>query len=324
MEKILDLTAGPNVYYKDSKRIYNNYYFADEIFTSDLETKGNKLSLWDAQFQNQLINGDGAFIVDDLVNEGYYPQLNMPDVMPAQEYIELPEVEDADFQIYLSTKVLEQGTDTVKVQFSVNNPSAEQISDIKIQNLDVEILSQEYNNGKSTVIAELKNPVICVSSYDVLSITTKGAFGSSYTRPYDPGERVINVDLYKEIWNVNDWKAINDSPTENYMLMADLNFINEGNTVRIGTINGIINGNGHTISNINLTNNTHYNNFKWNIKNIYINNFNQEVTYGGGLISDAQTGSLIDNVHMSNVNITKTGNGDVGGLLICKLLYYKK
>ena len=72
-----DLTSGPNVYNKGSKKIYNNYYFADEVFTSDLETKGNKLSLWDAEFQNQLINGDGAFIVDDLVNEGYYPQLNM-------------------------------------------------------------------------------------------------------------------------------------------------------------------------------------------------------------------------------------------------------
>ena len=157
----------------------------------------------------------------------------MPDVMPAQEYIELPEVEDADLPDILFTKVLEQGTDTVKVQFSVNNPSAEQIDSIVIQNLDVEILSQEYSNGKSTVMAELKNPVICVSSYDVLSITIKSAFGSSYTRPYDPGERVINVDLFKEIWNVNDWKAINDSPIENYMLKSDLNFVNEAIRISI-------------------------------------------------------------------------------------------
>ena len=67
----------------------------------------------------------------------------MPDVMPEQEYIELPDVEDADLPDILSTKVLEQGTDTVKVQFIINNPSAAQISEIKIQNLDVEILSQE-------------------------------------------------------------------------------------------------------------------------------------------------------------------------------------
>ena len=104
------LTHGPNVYNKGSKKVYNNYYFADEIFTSELETKGNMLSLWDSTFQNQIINQDGAFIVDELVNKGFYPQLNMPECMPAQEYIELPEVKDADLPDILSTKVLEQGT----------------------------------------------------------------------------------------------------------------------------------------------------------------------------------------------------------------------
>ena len=314
--KNTNLTYGPNVYIKNSKKIYNNYYFADEIFTSELETKGNMLSLWDAQFQNQLINGDGAFIVDDLVNAGYFPHLNMPDVMPTQDYIALPEVEDADLPDILSIKVLEQGTDTVKVQFSVNNPSAEQISDINIQNLDVEILSQEYSNGKSIVIAELKNPVIYVSSYDVQSITTKGAFGSSFTRPYDPGERVINVDLYKEIWNVNDWKAIKDSPTENYMLMSDFNFINEGNTISLPNVNGIINGNGHTISNINLNSNSGFiGNLYGTLNNLFITNFNQEVTSNGGLITHAQNGSTIDNVHISNGTITKTGNWGAGAIL---------
>ena len=309
------LNFGPNIYNKNSKKIYNNYYFSDDVYTSELESKGNNLSLWDAQFQNQLINGDEAFIVDDLVNEGYYPQLNMPDVMPAQEYIELPEVEDADLPDILSTKVLEQGTDTVKVQFSVNNPSAEQISDIKIQYLEVEILSQEYSNGKSMVIAELKKPDICVSSYDVLSITTKGAFGSSYTRPYDEGERVINVDLYKEIWSINDWRGINNSPTENYMLMTDLNFINEGNTIGLETINGIINGNGHTISNIKLTNDSYFiNNLYGTFENIYVDNFNQDVVGNGGLVLSCQAGSKIDNVHIENVSIMKSGSYGVGAL----------
>ncbi len=311
-----NLTRGPNVYLKTSKKVYNNYYFADEIFTSELETKGNKLSLWDAQFQNQLINGDGAYTVDELVNQGYYPHLNMPDVMPAQEYIELPEVEDADLPDILSTKVLEQGTDMVKVQFSVNNPSSAQINDIQIENLDVEILSQEYSSGKNTVIAELKNPVICVSSYDVLSISTIGAFGSSYKRPYEEGERTINVDLYKEIWSVNDWKAIKDSPTENYMLMEDLDFINEGNTVSLGTINGILNGNGHSVSNIYLTSDTHIiTNLYGTLENLFINNFNQDGNYGGGLVGDALIGSVVDNVHMRNVSIVKTESSSVGGLL---------
>ncbi len=316
-ENITNFLYGPNVYNKVSKKVYNNYYFTDEIFTSELEIKGNKLSLWDAEFQNQLINADGAFIVDELVNEGYYPWVDMPDVMPTQEYIELPEVEDADLPDILSTKVLEQGTDTVKVEFSVNNPSSENICNIKIENIEVEILSQEYKDGKSTVVAELKNPIVCVSNYDVLSISTRGSFNTSYTREYEEGERVINVDLYKEVWKVDDWKSIKNSPTENYILMSDLDFINEGNDIGITNVNGIINGNGHSISNIFLTNDSA---LIWNLygtlENLYINNFNQEgEAYAGGLIRNAQSASIIDNLHMTDVNILKSDSGYVGGIV---------
>ena len=314
-ENVTDLSSGPNVGSKSSKKVFNNYYFADEIFTSELETKGNKLSLWDAEFQNQIINSDGAFIVDELVNEGYYPHLNMPDCMPLQEYIELPEVEDADLPDILSTKILEQGTDTVKVEFSVNNPSAETISDIQIENIDVEIISQEYKDRKSTVIAELKNPIICVSSYDLLSISTRGAFNSSYTRRYEEGERVINVDLYNEIWNVSDWKNINNSPSENYMLMNDLDFINEGNNICISVVRGIIDGGGHSLKNIRLDGD-------WSLifslygtlENLYISNFTQDCAADGGVIRRVESGAVIDNVHLSNAKIIKTGSGNLGGI----------
>ncbi len=314
-----DLTHGPNVHVKGSKKVYNNYYFADEIFTSELETKGNMLSLWDSTFQNQIINQDGAFIVDELVNKGFYPQLNMPECMPAQEYIELPEVKDADLPDILSTKVLEQGTNTVKVEFSVNNPSSETISNIQIENIDVDILSQEYNNGKSTVIAELKNPIICVSSYNVLSISTKGAYGSTYKREYEKGERVINVDLYKEIWNVTDWKAIADSPTENYMLMEDLNFINEGNSIHISEIRGILNGNGHTVSNIHLNNGEPLFYMVYGtLKDMYIKNYIQEgkITHGG-IIAGLASGR-IDGVHVTNAEVNSqenTGTVMIGALI---------
>ncbi len=311
-----DLNNGPNIYSKTSLKVINNYYFTDEIFESLYEIKGNKLSLWDSEFQNQIINTDGAFIVDELVNEGYYPHVDMPNVMPLQEYIELPEVEDADLPDILSTKILDQGTNSVKVEFSVNNPSAETISKIDIENLDVEILSQEYKDGKSTIEAELKNPVICVSSYNVLSISTRGAFSSTYTRTYEEGERVISVDLYNEIWNINDWKNIKNSPTENYLLMENLDFINEGNTVSISNINGKINGNGHSLSNINLTNNySLITNLNGTIENLYINNFNQEVTTVGGVISTVYSGASIDGVHLNNARITKNGGGYLGGLV---------
>ena len=321
-ENTTDYAHGPNVYNANSQKVYNSYYFADEIFTNEYNIKGNKLSLWDAEFQNQIINTSNAFEVDSLVNEGYYPQLKMPDVMPRQDYIELPEVEDADLPDILSTKILEQGTNTVKVEFSVNNPSAAQIDSIEIENVTVNILSQEYKDGKSTVVAELTNPIMCVSSYDVLSITTRGAFNNTYTQLYERGERVIYVDLYKEIWSVSDWKNIANSNTENYMLMTDLDFINEGNTVYLSLVNGIINGNNHTISNVNLTSNYGLITYLYGeLKNINFKNFNliNQTTggYYGGIVNIGESGSIIDNIHIVDMTVTRTAKSTtyrVGGI----------
>ena len=309
-ESVTNLSNGPNIYTISSGRIYNSYYFADKIFTNEYHVKGNKLSLWDSNFQNQLINTSNAFEVDSLVNQGYYPQLKMPEVMPRQEYIELPEVTDADLPDILSTKILEQGSNTVKVEFSVNNPSAEQIDQINIENMTVDILSQKYENGKSTVVAELKDPIVCVSKYGVLSITTRNAYNNTYTRPYEDGERAIYVDLYKEVWNINDWKNIADSTTENYMLMSDLDFANEGNTVYLSRVDGIINGNNHNISNVNLiSNNGLIGNLYGELRNLNFNNVNfvneKSTSYYGGIVYYARNGSIIDNVQVQNMTIVR-------------------
>ena len=318
-----NLNLGPNVYYFSSGNVSNNYYFADEIFTNEYHIKGNKLSLWDVEFQNQLLNTEGAFIVDELVGLGYFPWVNMPYVMPRQDYIELPEVEDADLPDILSTKILEQEAKSVKVEYSVNNPSAQTISNIQIENIDVEIISQEYNDGKSKVITELKNPTVCVSNYDVISISTRGAFNSSYTRRYEEGERVINVDLYNEIWNIQDWKGIANSNAENYMLMSDLDFINEGNTICLLSIYGIIDGNNHVISNINIdSNNSVIRYLHGELKNIQVENVNivnqTDASFIGGFIYAMEPNALIDNVHVKDITIwTRRGNStyQLGGIV---------
>ena len=131
---------------------------------------------------NQLINEESVFAVDEFVEKGYYPQLKFPECMPNQEFIKLPDVEDKDLADILSVEVIEQGTEKVKLKMIVNNPSAEQILDIKIKDINVKIINQEYNDGKSDIEVELYNPVRYVSNYSVLEITTKGAFNKPYTR----------------------------------------------------------------------------------------------------------------------------------------------
>ena len=229
----------------------------------------------------------------------------MPECMPTQEYIELPEVEDADLADILSTEVLEQGSNTVRVKFVVNNPSAETITNIKIKDLNCEIESQEYNGGKSEVIATLSNPITCKSSYSVLSITTKGAFNLAYTREFEENERIIKVELFREIRTVDDWIAINKSPTENYMLMEDIDFINQSDNVRIGTaFQGILEGNNHTINNVNVNNYLIYNATKADIRNIIFKNVNINMkTAVAGLIR-RNDGATLENIQIINENIT--------------------
>ena len=314
----INKTNGPTIYnVSNSNKIENIYYFADAIFNNSYNRKTTPLALWDTIFQNQILNDEKAFNVDELVTQGFYPQLNWPDCMPTQEYIELPEVEDKDLPDILSMEILESTKDTAKVKFSVNNPSAETITNITIENLQCTIESQEYNEGKSEVIATLNNPLICVSQYSVMSISTKGAYNQEYTRDFAENERLIDVDFYREINTTDDWKAINNSPTENYILMQDLDFRNNPYDSVISTkCTGIIDGNNHTIRNIENNRDSIVLGVQNEVRNIYFENISfLNAGSWAGIIS---TVNKLENVHANNVKIviTKAGQENItqGGL----------
>ena len=321
-KNIEDSKDGPNIGVNNGQIKYN-YYFVDPIFQNNYHIKMTKLALYDTQFQNQVLNSENAFIIDDLVEQGYYPWIKMPDCMPSQEYIPMPEVQDKDLADILSTEVLEQGTDRVKVKFIVNNPSGETITDIKIKNMDCYIIEQQYEGKVSVVLAELKNPIAYVSRYSVLSITTKGAYNLPYTRNFEDGERLIYVDFYREIHTIEDWKEMNQSPTENYMLMEDLNFINESsNQISItNTYTGKLEGNGHVLKNIRMDSNQKsgiFNMVDGKISNLNIESFVWKDSNASnlGFISNLDKNAEIDNIHIKDMEIS--GKSDViyvGGLV---------
>ena len=349
---IYDLAYGPNVYTSYNEKVNNSYYFNDNIFNNAYNKKTTELALYDSVFQNQIINSEGKFDIDNLIKKGYYPWLNMPSCMPTQEYIKLPEVEDKDLPDILSMEILETNNkDEAKIKIYVNNPGSETIKDIKIKNLECHIESQTYSEGKSEVIAIINNPTFYVSEYSVLSITTKGAYNSEYTREFKENERFINVDFYKEINSIQEWNNINKSPTENYILMTDLDFKNNSNLSRITTAcKGKIDGNNHVIKNINLNvsyiivrienefKNISFENCKLSsnnvqgiintvygkVENVRANNIELEITSNvttpniGGLIGVAINGANITNCSISNVSIkisTYSTTTRAGGLI---------
>ena len=293
----------------------NVYYFADKIFTNPVNKKNTPLALWDTKFQTQILNDEKAFNVENLIEQGYYPQLNWPECMPLQEYINLPEVEDKDLPDIVSTEILQNTNNTAKVKFSVNNPEGETITSIAVKNLQCTIESQEYNGGKSEVIAILNNPLICVSQYSVMKISTKGAYNQEYTREFKENERLIDVDFYREINTIDDWKNINKSPTENYMLMQDLDFKNNAGASLISVdYIGKFDGNNHTVKNINSSYSFIFKKIINEIKNIYFENITINSNAAVGIIS---TGNNLENVYAKNVTIINTSNSTntTGGLV---------
>ena len=287
----------------------NVYYFADKIFTNTANKKNTPLALWDVTFQEQILNSDEAFYIENLIEQGYYPQLNWPKCMPKQAYIKLPEVKDKDLPDIVSTEILENTNNTAKVKFSVNNPSGETITNIKIKNLECKIERQEYKNGKSEVFAILSNPIICVSNYEIISISSKGAYNKEYTRKFEEKERLINISFYREVNSTEDWKDINKSTSENYILMQDLDFRNNPNDAIIwNSLKGTIDGNGHTIKNVRHNTAAHIIYGEINeIKNINFENISLEnVASWGGIIRQTYKAS---NIYANNIKIiVKRGN----------------
>ena len=203
------------------------------------------------KFPENILNSSNKWEIDELVSLGYYPWLKLNNCMPRQEYIALPEMTNADLPEILFAEILEKTNKTAKVKISMYNPSGEEITDIKVKNLECIIESQEYANGRSEVIVNLSNPIQCVSSYSILSFTTKGAFNLEYTKEYEEGDVLINVDLYNEIYTVEDWYEMKKNSYENYKLMANLDFKNADPNLYAGiNYKGILDGTGHTIQNI--------------------------------------------------------------------------
>ena len=302
---------------KTQGKVENSYYINDEIFEGKADTKTTSKSLYNKEFQNQILNSENSFEIDQNIEQGYYPMLKLPECMPRQEFVELPELTEKDLPDIVKNKVIAQENKTAKIELEVYNPAGETITDIKIKNLTTKIVSQNYSNGKSTVVAEVYNPIVCVSNYSILSITTKGAMNLPYTRTYEENERNIKLELYNEIWNVEDWQNMKKNNKENYKLMQDLDFKNANENLYTNiTLSGILDGMGHTIKNINTKWYLFYNAADGAIiRNINIENYNAvSDAYYLGIFSISQN-ALLENINCNNITLKTTKSTQIGGLV---------
>ena len=313
-----DLLYGPSIGIKSSGKIQNAYYFANKPLLDVSEIFTSRLALHDTNFQLQVLNEENKFEIYNTVEKGYFPHIVMPECMPSQDYIKLPEVTDKDLIDILSTNIIELNNDSAKVEVIVNNIAGEDIQNIKIKNMSTKILSQEYKNGKTKLIVLLDKPVVYTSNYSIQSITSKGAYNIPYTRNYADNERNIKIDFYREIYSLEDWKQISKLPNENYKLMESLDCKNSGNEISIKSFKGKIDGNGKEIKNYN-SNLGLFENLVGEIKNIFITNVDLKVDDRNNYISLIGKGNnaILNNIHIIDVKITINNRANtlyIGGI----------
>lgn len=300
--------------YSGTVNAKNLYYADDEFYSGNYSDRISKLSLRDENFQEKILNSSGAFNVKDYVKYGYYPQLNWPSVMPKQDYIELPQVTDADLIDILTVDEVEDGDEEAKVTVTLNNPAGEKITDIQIANISTTILSQSWSLGKTKLVFRAYNPTAFVSKYSVRKIVYTTATNNSYSRSFSEKERIIDFDVYRKVTNIDEFNKIASKPTENYRLYADLDFINKKIT-SISNFRGKFDGNNHTISNIRIEggNPIFYQLTGGTIKNLFVENYrNLSYVTDVGFIGQVKSSADVENVHLKGV--TLYGSYRVGGL----------
>ncbi len=312
------LTKDPNLGYVNAIRYSDLYYASDKVYGSSKSLKISKLALYDKNFQNKILNKYDGFVVNSFVDLGYFPQVDLNDCMPKQEWIELPKVTDADLVDVTSVETVSNNGDSAIVKLHINNPSVEKIEKVTITNIGtVNILEQKDLYGKTDLTVELLNPTAYKSIYYLDTITLKPAYGSNYDKIYEKNERAINVDLYYPIYEKDDWKKIVANPSQNYALMADIDFTNTSMTQYMVTSNftAKLDGRGHTISNITINsgNGLFTRLAGGTIQNLNVENYKKtNATARGGLIYESNGNAIIDNVHMKNVQVY--ANTQAGGI----------
>lgn len=293
------------------------YVLSDEKVALGVDYKqqgSTRISPWtlrDISFQNDVLNTYSAFDVDSYVKYGYYPHVILPEVMPSQPYISLPIQDDKDLPDVVNVIDVQQDSNSsATVKLNVRNYYQRDIIDIEIDKLSTEIIGQTHKDRYTTLTVKVSSPTQYLSVYNIKSIN------NGRLRTYGTSERIINVEMYREVSTVQDWQKIKSYPNENHRLVNDIDFSGvTPATFRItGNFKGKLDGNGFTVRNMVVDNgNAAIENHYGTIMNLFIENYaKRTVNAYGGFISTVQRGGRVVNVHMKNAEVL--GTTYLGGL----------
>lgn len=274
-----------------------------------------------------------------VVNQGFYPQLIMPDSMPEQDWILLPQLVSGEKTEVLHAEVTEQNVDTAYALVSFYNPNRIPVQTLTIEHFEpenVQILEQYEDGDFWRVKIKVSGPKKYFSEYAILGFsmgTSKEMI--SYSKVYSERDaKKVGFEFFCPVNTVMDWMKINNDLTQNYRLYNNLDFAFQpmknvyiGNGSKPLTTNsptwasyqwnftGKLDGNGKTIRNLDLD---EYGGlfeslYGGTIMNLTVENLDLEedsqdnpVNLRRALVRNMGKDSVLDNVHVLGVKITGT------------------
>ena len=225
-------------YFSNSPAAYSQRSSSDGTIGT-YNRAGKFESLYDYTWYEGVLGADETrFKIRDNVDEGYYPQLILPDCFPADTQPLIPISDAVGGQVeVLSNQVRLQGVDQALVTVTLKFPyaaSGAQVTEFQLVDrnntpISCEVLSQRSVGDSYLVDVLISLPengsALADSSYTITSVRWTGGV-QNFTGA--AGEREVSADFWRRISSVADWKAYLSGSTSyiygNYWLTADLDF----------------------------------------------------------------------------------------------------
>ena len=332
-------------FYSHSSSIIEDIYYVGNFNYSNSVTQEAVIShLSNESFMSARLNSENKFNTVEAWQAGVFPTLVWPTYMPSQPIIDVPKKNESSYLKILSVDSVIQDKDHkdfkaqykdgyfARVQLSVYNPR-----NLKIAGLTIEGIGNSKNAGEITVDSQtagnsdkigiltiyIKSPNVFKTNYQVTDIYINPSNGNNVmngnsvscengkvTNEIDCSDfPILSLDLYKFVETLADIETAQKEGHLNFRMLKDID-LKGLNNMRLPNITGVLDGDGHTISNV-TTENCFVPNLSGTIKNLNIETLT--ITNGsknpgyGAFICKSTTGGIVDNVHLSNVDVTAGG-----------------
>lgn len=290
-------------YSADSISISSNYAWNQQLINGMPSTKtdGEVLKTqeelltydfwkWDAGFADI-----GYFDFSEL-EKGYLPKLlsTTGELLPNQPNLTLDNPD-----ILVTSITLDKRITDATILIEMSHDVDKEVKSVHIDGLNILNVNKLISSGNTTTIELDVSPNLALDNYTLDKITY---LVNGEEKTIEVNVRV-SLQFYKDINSIEDWQKISSEVAENYRLNADLDFSNVqeiNHDVMINRMEGI--GDGHTIKNITITDQTN-----WHlIKSVYATLSN--ITFENITLTDSSNSIAQSNRKYAIIELTNFAN----------------